>query len=270
MQLSLDHISVTDTTPSQLARLAAATGCTGICPFLHSMEVLPAMPPYDLVTDNAERKATRALLDDLGLSVDLVYPFTMAGRTIVRDFVPALEATADLGASLANILCYDRDPVRRVENLVELSELAAPYGIDLAIEFYPPSQIRTLAEALALIEATGSASMGVVLDTLHLLRGGAIAESMALLGDPRIRVVQLADGPKEMPADRLEREAGLQRLLPGEGVFDFPALLRELHPDALFSVETPRQDAIEQGISTQDRAREAVDAARAVLRQEQH
>jgi len=269
MQLSLDHISVTDTTPSQLARLAAATGCSGICPFLHAMEVLPAMPRYDLVADVTERRATRALIDDLGLSVDLVYPFTLAGRTIVADFAPVLEAAADLGAPLANILCYDRDPARRVEKLSELAELAAPYGIALGIEFYPSSQIRTLAEALALIEATGSDSIGVVLDMLHLMRGGALAESVPLLGDPRIRVVQLADGPAEMAADRVEWEAGLQRLLPGEGALDFPELLAALHPDALFSVEAPRQDAIDQGVPVEQRARQAVEAARAVLRQRQ-
>ena len=48
-RLSLDHITVTDTTPWQLAQIAAEVGCQGICPFLHSMEVLPAMPAYDLV-----------------------------------------------------------------------------------------------------------------------------------------------------------------------------------------------------------------------------
>lgn len=267
MQLSLDHISVTDATPARLAQLAAATGCTGICPFLHSMEVLPAMPSYDLVTNLAERRETHALLDDLGLTVDLVYPFTLAGRTLIADFEPALEAAAQLGAPLATILCYDRDPARRVDNLAALARLAAPYGIELAIEFYPPSQIRTLADALATIDATSSDRIGVVLDMLHVMRGGALAESLPLMGDPRIRMVQLADGPAEMAADRIEWEAGLQRLLPGEGTFDWQALLAPLPAAALFSVEAPRQDAIDRGVPAEERARQAVEATRAVLQE---
>jgi sugar phosphate isomerase/epimerase len=263
MQLSLDHITVTDTTPAQLAELAAATGCSGICPFLHSMAVLPAMPHYDLVRDVAARRETRAVLAANGLTVDLVYPFTMAGRTLVADFAPALEAGAELGAPLANVLCYDRDPGRRADRLTELADLAASFGIGLAIEFYPPAQVRSLAEALAEIDRIGRQDMGVTLDLLHVMRGGDVETSMALLGDPRIRIAQLSDGPATMPADRIEWEAGIQRLLPGAGTFDIPAFVRALAPGVLFSVEAPQQLAIDMGVPAVERARAAVAAARA-------
>ncbi|WP_230461454.1 sugar phosphate isomerase/epimerase family protein [Sphingobium sp. CAP-1] len=263
--LSLDHITVTDTTPWQLADLAAATGCTGICPFLHSMAVLPAMPPYNLVTDRAARRATRDALSAHGITVDLIYPFTMAGRTIVADFAPALEAGADLGAPLANILCYDRDPARRTEKLAELAELAAGYGIGLAIEFYPPSQVRTLAETLAEIDRIGRADVGVTADLLHIMRGGDGPASMAALADPHVRMAQIADGPAQMAADRIEWEAGVQRLLPGEGVFDIRAFLAALDPAVPLSVEVPQQAALDAAVPVLDRARAAVDAARRLL-----
>lgn len=265
MQLSLDHITVTDTTPAQLADLAAATGCTGICPFLHAMEVLPAQPPYNLVTDAAERRATKQALAAGGLTIDLVYPFTMAGRTVVADFKPALEAAADLDARLANVLCYDREPARRVERLAELAELAGGYGIDLAIEFYPPSQVRTLAEALATIDALGQGNVGVTLDLLHVARGGEAAETMALLSDPRIRIAQISDGPASIAPERLEWEAGIQRLLPGTGRIAIAALLSGIRPDVPISVETPQQAAMDAGLSRLERARQAVDAARRFL-----
>ncbi|WP_313801427.1 sugar phosphate isomerase/epimerase [Sphingobium sp.] len=267
--LSLDHISITDATPWQLAELAAATGCSGICPFLHSMAVLPAMPDYDLVRDPSQRRKTRNALASTGVTVDLVYPFTMAGRTVVADFAPALEVSAELGAPLANVLCYDRDPVRRTEKLAELAELAAAFGIGLALEFYSPSQVRTFAEALAEIERVGRANMGVTLDLLHLMRGGDVENSMALLADPHIRsnirIVQLSDGPAEMPPDRIAWEAGIQRLLPGEGVFDMAAFLNVLDPQVRLSIEAPRQSAMDAGVPALDRARAAVDATRACL-----
>ena len=264
-RLSLDHITVTDTTPAQLAQLAAATGCSGICPFLHSMDVLPAMPEHDLVHDAAARRATRAILADTGMTVDLIYPFTMAGRTVVADFAAALEAGAELGASLANVLCYDRDPTRRTEKLAELADLAATFGMGLAIEFYPPSQVRTLAETLAEIDRAGRDNIGVTADLLHIVRGGDWDQSLTLLSDPRVRIGQIADGPAQMPVDRIEWEAGIQRLLPGKGAFDIAAFTAALRPDVPLSVEVPQQSALEAGVPSLDRARAAVDATLARL-----
>jgi len=260
-RLSLDHITVTDTTPAQLAQLAAETGCAGICPFLHSMEVLPAMPEYDLVRDPAARRATRDALAATGVTIDLIYPFTMAGRTVVADFAAALEAGAELGAPLANVLCYDRDPARRTDKLAELADLAASFNIGLAIEFYPPAQVRTLAEALAQIDQTGRGNIGVTADLLHIVRGGQWEQSLPLLADPRVRIGQIADGPADMPADKIEWEAGIQRLLPGQGAFDIAAFLAALKPGVPISVEVPQQSALESGVPPLQRARAAVDAA---------
>ncbi|MBA4088957.1 MAG: xylose isomerase [Sphingobium sp.] len=265
MQLSLDHISVTDTTPSRLADIAAATGCSGICPFLHSMAVLPAMPDYDLVTDAAERRATRAALAAGGLTVDLVYPFTLARRTVVADFEPALAVAAELGGRLANVLCYDRDLARQIDRLSELADLAGQYSIGLAIEFYPPSQIRTLADALATVERLGRDDVGVTVDLLHIMRGGEAGSSMALLAVPHIRMAQISDGPATLSADRIEWEAGLQRQLPGEGHFDIPAFLTALHRDIPISVEAPQQAAMAAGVPALERARGAVAATKAMM-----
>ncbi|MCP1471742.1 sugar phosphate isomerase/epimerase [Sphingobium sp. OAS761] len=265
MQLSLDHITVTDVTPARLAEIAAATGCSGICPFLHSMEVLPAMPVYDLVRDAVARRETKAALSANGVTVDLFYPFTVAGRTVVADFAPVLETGAELGGSLANVLCYDRDPVRRTEKLIELADLAASFGVRLAIEFYPPAQVRTLAETLAEIERTGRADIGVTLDLLHVMRGGETEASMALLGDPRVWIGQVSDGPASVPVEMIDHEAGIQRLLPGQGVFDIAGFAHALAPGVPISVEVPQQSAIDAGLSPLDRARAAVDAMCACL-----
>lgn len=264
-RLSLDHISVTDTTPWQLVELAAETGCAGVCPFLHSMAVLPAMPEYDLVRDAGARAKTRAALAATGVTVDLIYPFTLAGRTVVADFAPALEAGAELGAPLANVLCYDRDPVRRREKLAELATLAASFDIALAIEFYPPSQLRTLGETIEEIGQIGRDDIGITLDLLHVMRGGDAAASLQQLAHPLIRIAQIADGPAAIGADRLEWEAGIQRMLPGEGVFDIAGFLAALAPEISLSVETPQQSGIDSGLTPIERTRAAVEAMRRFL-----
>lgn len=264
-RLSLDHLTVTDATPSQLAGLAGAVECAGICLFLHSMPVLPRMPAYDLIKDTAERRATRAALAANGVVVDMVYPFTMTGRTDVAAFGPALAVAAELGAPLANVLCYDRDPVRRVEKLEQLAILANSHGIGLAIEFYPPSQVRTLAEALATVEAVGRGDVGVTLDLLHVMRGGDEQASWPLLSRPCIRIAQVSDGPADRPADRIEWEAGIQRMLPGEGVFDIAGFAAAVPAGVPLSVEVPQEAAAEAGRSMLERARDAVAATRRLI-----
>ena len=264
-RLSLDHITVTDTTPWQLAQIAAEVGCQGICPFLHAMTALPAMPPYDLVRDPQALRQTRAALETTGVSINLIYPFTMTGRTNPQDFIPALETGAALGAPLANVLCYDRDPNRRTERLIELAELAAPFNIALAIEFYPPSQVRTLSAALAEIARSGRSDIKVTADLLHIMRGPEPETSFPLLNHPAIAIAQISDGPPTIDPSDIEREAGIQRCLPGQGSFNITAFLHALHPNTPLSVETPQQHAINTRITALQRAKMAVDAARSVL-----
>ncbi|MBN8848089.1 MULTISPECIES: TIM barrel protein [unclassified Sphingomonas] len=268
--LSLDHITVVDATPSQLANLAGETGCAGMCLFLHPMAVLPAMPDFALIGDTPERRATRDAMRTGRVTLDLVYPFTLAGRTDVAAFEPALETAAWLGGRLANVLCYDREPARRVEKLAALAELAGGYGIALAVEFYPPSQVGSLLEALALVEAAGRADIGVTLDLLHLQRAGEMPGALPLLADPRIRIAQVSDGPLAIAADRIEWEAGNERQLPGDGVFDIAGFVAALAPDCPVSVEVPRQSALDAGRSMLDRARRAVETTRAVLGEAEH
>jgi sugar phosphate isomerase/epimerase len=261
-RLSLDHLTVADTTPSALAETAVRVGCAGMCLFVEPMAVLPAMPDFALIGDTPERRRTRDAMRAGGVTLDLAYPFTLAGRTTIADFAPALETVAWLGGTLANVLCYDRDPVRRLDRLAELAELAGGYGVGLAIEFYPPSQVRSLVDAMATIAALGRVDVGVTLDLLHLQRAGEMPAARPRLADPCIRIAQLADGPATISTDRLEWEAGIERLLPGDGVFEGDAFAAALAPGVPISIEAPRQSAIDAGVPVLDRARTAVSAAR--------
>ncbi|MEY3906839.1 MAG: hypothetical protein RIR59_1662, partial [Pseudomonadota bacterium] len=110
--LTLDHLTLADATPAQLATAAAAADCTGMCLFLQAMDVLPVMPAFDLVTDHAARRALKVQMADLGLRLELAYPFTLAGRTDIAAFAPALACAAELAARRVNLLIYDREPDR--------------------------------------------------------------------------------------------------------------------------------------------------------------
>jgi sugar phosphate isomerase/epimerase len=266
MRLSLDHITAVDADPVQLAETASAAGCAGICLFMQSMDVLPLMPRFDLCSDRSARKDLSRRLADLGLSLDLAYPFTLAGRSDVGAFAPALECAAELRAGLVNVLCYDRVPARRTDKFGAFCDLAARYDLRVGIEFYPPSQVHLLADALALAMAIDRpGQVGVNVDLLHLMRSGGTVAELAAAPQQFILYGQLCDGPAQCDCGDLDAEASSARLLPGEGVFDLAGFVRALPPDCPISVEIPRNHALLAGETREQRVRRAVDSVRGAL-----
>ena len=266
VRLALDHITVTDTTPSQLVEEAHATGCAAVCMFLEPMEVLPRMPHFDIYGDTQERRETNARMDALGVRLDVAYPFTLAGRTEIDGFRPALECAAFFGARAVNVLDYDRDPARRADKFAAFCTLAQSYGLAVVVEFYPLSQVRSLEEAIALVrDVDAPQRVGINVDLLHLMRsGGSIAELAAAPAD-LIHYGQLCDGPSSLDQTGWDFEASSQRLLPGEGSFDVDGFYRALPADCLMSVELPQDDAIRSGLPRRERAMRAVQAVRDAL-----
>jgi sugar phosphate isomerase/epimerase len=256
-RLALDHITVVDAMPVRLVELARATGCEGVCLFLTGMDVLPLMPRFDLGVDRVQRAALRAAMAAHGVGLDLAYPFTLTGRSDPAGFAPLLDCAADLGAGAVNVLLYDRDPARRLDRFGGFCDLARDFGLNVAVEFYPPSQIPTLAVARDLVAAIDRpGQVGINADLLHLMRsGGSIAD---LGGD--VLYAQVADGPARAPDD----EASSNRLLAGEGTFDIAGFVAALPPHCRVSVEIPRDHAVADEPDL-CRATRAVASVRAVL-----
>ncbi len=105
-----------------------------------------------------------------------------------------------------------------------LADYAAERGVRIMFEPLSPilmnafSFICTLDEALQLIEDVNRDNFGLALDIWHVWREPHIAERIAQLGE-QIFGVHICDWPVGEPR-------GLQdRVLPGEGMIDLPALL---------------------------------------------
>lgn len=266
MRLALDHITAVDATPAELAEEARAAGCDGVCLFLHSMDVLPLMPRFDLVADRRARRELRQQMDDLGLALDLAYPFTLAGRASIADFAPTLECAAELDARLLNVLVYDRDPARRQDRFAAFCDQAQGFGLRVSVEFYPAAQVGSLAEALALVAPLSRpGTVGVNVDLLHLMRSGGACAELAAAPAGTILYGQLADGPASRPRDEWEHEASTDRRLAGEGAFDLAAFVRALPAGCGMSVEIPRDAAVRAGVPRSQRVHLAVAGVRRAL-----
>lgn len=265
-RLALDHITVVDATPLQLAEAAYEAGFGAICPFLHSLDVMCAMPNYNMVTDRAMRALFIERLDALNLQVDVVYPFTLSKRTIVSEFKETLACAKEINASFVNVLLYDRDPESRQGNFARFCDLARNFELRAVVEFYPASKIRNLEEAYELVASIGDPTVaGINVDILHVLRsGGAIADILAI--PPKyIAYAQLSDGSAHCAPDLLEREASEERMLPGQGDFDLQAFLGALPIECRISVEVPRFSDLARGVSLQARAAAAARAGEVVM-----
>lgn len=237
--LVLDHLTVAGTRPAELVEIAARSGYAGVGMFVQSLAVLPAMPAFDLVADAAERRSTAAALTANAIALELAYPVTLTKRTEPRAHDLLLDAMAELGARRANVLCYDRDPARRADSLAALAERAALHGIRLCLEFYSLSPCRSLADALALADATGRADVGITVDLLHFVRSGEMPQALEHVSHPRVQVAQLCGGWVAPEPVDLGYEASTARLLPGQGDFGVGAFASALSTSCIISVEAP-------------------------------
>ena len=269
--LALDHLTATDATPSQLVELAAEICCQTVCLFLEQMDALPLMPAFTLLRGSQEARETEARMGALGVGFDLAYPFTLSDRTRVEDFLPALEAAAALGARAVNVLHYGREPDQRFESFAVFSALAKTCGLKVVLEFYPPSRVKSLEDALVLVTRLNEPSQaGVNVDLLHLMRSGGTLARLRAAPAAFLHYAQYCDGLMSGPAPgmSLDAEAGTCRLLPGEGGFDLAGFAAALPQGIKASVELPRDAAARGGEPKLERARRAVElVARAMARQ---
>lgn len=203
----------------------AANGFTHVSVWAHHISALG-----DTLVD------ARRALDRAGLRVSVVEAALAwasgdvdASRAEAERLRPAIEAT---GASLVLAACMDpslAELSRAREAFGALVDTVGRSGASVALEFLPWSPVPDLATAWRLVEPLGDGA-GITLDTWHWQRqpGGPDVALLRSIPAERISYLQLADAAPN-PSPELLVEAMTARLLPGEGVVDYAALLDTLH-----------------------------------------
>jgi 2-keto-myo-inositol isomerase len=137
------------------------------------------------------------------------------------------------------------DEIRResVRVLRELSDVARPYGVQLAFEFlgFRWCSVRTLAQCWEIVGETRRDNVGLVIDTCHFYAGGSDLGSIAQVAPEKVLIFHIND-VEERPLETIE---DAHRLLPGEGVIpldDILARLKQAGFDGLCSVELFRPE----------------------------
>jgi len=110
-----------------------------------------------------------------------------------------------------------------VEVLTELSDLAEPYGVKLALEFigHPHATVNTLAFANEIVEAVDRDNVGIVFDTFQFYAMNSTLEDLRNTDGSKIFIFHINDVDDYMPGILLDED----RVYPGHGVIDLDSIL---------------------------------------------
>lgn len=193
---------------------------------------------------------TEELLPALGsLAVDMISSFEPIERQDPHDMLwrcqRLCEAAQTLGCGAFQVVALDglehlSWPQMRSEiakSLRALAEIAAPLGVRLALEPVAFAPLKTLAQALEVIDAAGREDIGLNIDTFHIWAGGTPWEEVARL-DPRlIVVVHLSDATPRRGDVWSDADRGV---FPGEGIIPLQeaiAAIRSTGYDGVWAIE---------------------------------
>ena len=240
--LSLHQITAMAAGPVGLVKIAAETGCDGVCIFTY-LPRSAARSGFPAVTE-ASKGEMKSALAAHSVSVSNIEFFPVTENALLADMVPALALGAELGAKCA--VCHVHDPVesRAVDTLGQLADLAASLGLNLGLEFMGITPgCRTIQQAAWFVDQVGRPNLGLAVDMLHLVRTGGTAQEIAAL-DPRyFAYAQICDG-KGLHLSSDYRNEALNRVFPGEGDFPIRAILEALPVSCPIDVEVPTKGVI--------------------------
>jgi len=235
--VGLGQLTAVEVDAVDYVSIAAEAGCRMVSLFVRQPG---SQAKFPLTTrDNCDAVKTR--LRETGLQVANIECFMLVPNVDIEQFRSALELGADLGARGATALLYDNDEARVLQNLTRLCQIAAEVGLRVNIEFMPLAPLgRNIHDAVALIKKVGAPNLGLCIDLLHLIRSGGTPADVAAIDPALIYCVQLCDSMDLSVTNDYAREAGAERLAPGDGKFPVQAFLKVLPAGALIELEVPQ------------------------------
>jgi sugar phosphate isomerase/epimerase len=108
---------------------------------------------------------------------------------------------------------------RLIESFAALCAEAANYGTKILFELIVDAMIRTLPEALEMVEEAGAKNGGIMIDLWHVVKLGIPYEDVARIPSNYLLGIELNDGTMECPWDLHEDTVNHRRYC-GEGEFD--------------------------------------------------
>jgi sugar phosphate isomerase/epimerase len=262
--IALAALTVLELAPPDQVTCAAEAGYGHV-----GLRLLPATAEevrHPMIGDTPMVRETRRRLADSGVKALDIEIFRLEPDTDVASCRAALETGASLGAREALVAGNDPDEARLTERFAAFCDLAAEYGIGANLEPMPWTDVRDFTQGARIVERSGCANAGLLIDPIHFDRGGSVAAEIATLPPQRLHYLQLCDAPSERPQDTatLLHQARAERLMPGDGGLDLRGILRAAPRDRPLSLEIPMQE-LARTVPAVERARRMLARTRRLL-----
>lgn len=262
---ALSYLTVPGVTPPEQTYMAARAGYDRVSYRLFHLNVAgePDIDP----TETKIIRDTRKALTETGLECFDIELMRILRSIEPRDFLPAFEAGAELGAK--QVICSAWTDVRNdrgfiVERFSEICELALPFGLTVNLEFPAFSRLASLDDCLEILELADCPNQGLLVDTLYMHFNKTPLWSLARVPAEWINFLHICDADDLVyTKDEMIRIARDARLYPGEGAIDFSPL-NDLFPDLPLAIELPNA-ARSAELGHEQHARNCLTAAKAVF-----
>jgi len=264
MRFSLAHLTTLSLAPPEMIRVAGRCGYDSVG--LRLLRVTPDSPGYPLMDDRVMLQHTRAAMDDTGIAVNDIEFVRIIPDFDVAKLEPFLAVGAELGAAWVVAAPYDPDLSRLTDRFGALCDLAAQYRLGVVLEFFPWTEVRGVAGAMAVVEGSGRDNGGVLVDTLHFDRCGDALSQLDAVPAARLPFVHVCDAPAERPAtlEGLLHHARAERLPPGEGGLDIKGVVAHMPHGIPIALEVP-MTGLTRVAGPEVVARRVIEAARRLL-----
>ncbi len=216
--------------PLQTIRAAAAGGFDATGLWIEPPSWTPQM-----------QRDCKAALADTGLDLLDVEVVWLKPGPLDPDHLRCIDIGAELGARHVLVVSSDPDMGASAAKLAQLCHHAAASGMRVCLEFGLFTEVRTIAQALAVIADAGHPLAALLVDPLHLARSGGTPADVAAVPPHLLPYAQFCDavaiGPAANDPQGIIREAIDERLQLGEGALPLAALLETLPKDIPLSIE---------------------------------
>jgi sugar phosphate isomerase/epimerase len=263
---SLAHLTVLGCSPPEMTYIAARAGYDYV-----SFRLIPLWTPGEpayLPEDKFLMKKTKAALADTGVKLlDLELARILPDKD-PRDYLPAMEMAAELGARHVISSAWTSDRADRdfiVERFGQICDQAKAFGLTVELEFPSFSRLINLAEAADIVRAANRPNAGILIDMLYMHFSRVSLAELAALPSQWFHIAHLCDANADVPAtrDAMVHVARDARLYVGEGSIDIAAILDHM-PPVPYSIELPHKARVQE-IGYEDHARRCLETAKRYL-----
>jgi len=255
--LSLSSRTLPEVDPAEMVAAAAAGGFEAA-----GMWVVPNL------WDAATIRSVRERLADTGTRILDVEVLAITPDVSDEALRRIVGIGAEIGARYALAISTENDPAVTAARFARLCECAAEYEMRVCLEFMLFTSVRTLADALSVVQAAAHPAGAVLVDMLHLMRSGGAPADLSNVSPELLPYTQLCDAPASLPDEGLPfliDEALNGRDLPGEGGLPVAEIVERLPADCALSCEILSASLRERFPDPVDRAKAVAESTRSFL-----